>query len=71
MFVKVGDSFISMDKVTEIRADETLKGFVIRFWLADDNYVATNRTFKTKEEADEYIAKILQDQNYRERAGAR
>ena len=65
-FVKVGGRYINLDKVTEIATTETTQGFVISFWLLGRHGVDTNISFKTKEEADKYIEKILNDLERRE-----
>ena len=65
-FVKAGGRYINLDKVTEIATTETIQGFVISFWLLGRHRVDTNISFKTKEEADKYIEKILNDLERRE-----
>ena len=66
-FAKVGGRYINLDKVTEIYAEATGDGkYVICFWLLDESKSTSIITFKTKEEADNCIEKILKDIELRE-----
>ena len=65
-FVKVGGRYINLDKVTEIYANKVEGSYVICFWLLDEREITSKITFKTKEEANNYIEKILKDIELRE-----
>ena len=65
-FAKVGGRYINLDKVTEIYAAKVEESYVICFWLLDEREITSKITFKTKEEADNYIEKILKDIELRE-----
>ena len=65
-FAKVGGRYINLDKVTEIYAAKVEGSYVICFWLLDESKSTSIITFKTKEEADNCIEKILKDIELRE-----